>query len=72
MNLFDNLDIDIPCPHCGEKTKKRVGSAKNDTAFTCSSCGKVSTVDAGQLREGVKSAEKSLSDLKRAIAKLGK
>jgi uncharacterized Zn finger protein len=72
MNFFDNSDIEIPCLHCGKKTKKRVGSAKNDKTFTCPNCGEVSTVDPTQLRDNVKSADKALADFKRAIGKLGK
>ena len=72
MNLFDNSDIEIPCPHCGKKTKKRIGSVQNDKTFTCPSCRKTSTLDASGLRKGLKSAQNSIDDLKRTLGKIGK
>lgn len=72
MNLLDNSNIKIPCPHCGKKTKKRVGSVKNDKTFTCPSCGKTSALDASDLRKGLNAVQGSLADLQRTIGKFGK
>jgi transposase-like protein len=72
MSLFDNSDIEIPCPHCGKKTKKRIGSVQNSKTFACPSCGKTSTLDASGLGKGLQSAQKQIDDLKRALGKFGK
>lgn len=72
MNLFDNSDIEVPCPHCGKKTKKRVGSVKNNKTFTCPGCGKTSTLDTSGLRKGLDSAQANSDSLKRALGKFGK
>lgn len=45
MKLFDNLSIEIPCPHCGKKTKKPLRSVKNNQRFTCAFCHKTATFE---------------------------
>jgi endogenous inhibitor of DNA gyrase (YacG/DUF329 family) len=71
-SVFDNSDIEIPCPHCGKKTKQRIGRVKHDKNFTCPGCGKVSALDASGLRDGLKGAQRSLDDFARSLRKLGK
>ena len=72
MSLFDKSVIEIPCPHCGKKTKQAVGSIKDKQDFTCRHCGVVSTLDAKGLLKGLKSAEDSLASLKRTLGKFDK
>jgi transposase-like protein len=72
MKTFDNSDIEIPCPHCGKKTKKRLGGLKHDQDFTCPHCSQVSRIDTKGLTKGLKSVEDRLNNLRRTIGKLGK
>ena len=72
MNLFDNSDIEIPCPHCGKKSKQRLGGLNHNQDFTCPHCRQVSTLDTKGFDKGQKAINDSLDDFARAISKLGK
>jgi len=69
--MFNDIDITVPCPHCGHKTKKRVSWLKTNDKLACR-CGKTFTIDAKPLLEGLDDARKSLDDLKRNLGKIFK
>lgn len=71
-DLFDSHPVEITCPECGHKIKELLGRLKNDAQLTCPGCQSSITVDAKGLRDGLESVDKSLADLKRSFAKLGK
>lgn len=70
--MFDDAAISIPCPGCGEKTEKTIGWLKTHNHFACPACQKIITLEKEKLLSGLKSAEKSIADFQRSIAKLGK
>lgn len=69
---LDSSTIDVPCPGCGKKSKQRIGRLKRDPTLTCAGCGASIAVDAKQLRDAIRSVEKSLNDLTRRLGNLGK
>jgi len=68
--MFDTASIDIPCPACGKKTPQKLGWLKTHDNFTCAGCGHTVTVDAEQLRTGLKSVEKAVADFRRKLGRL--
>lgn len=71
MNLFENSDIEIPCPHCGKKSKQRLGGLQHEQDLICVHCSQRFTLDTQGLIDGLKSAQDSLNDFARSIGKLG-
>ena len=69
-SLLDGQHIELPCPHCGKKTKKLIGSVKKQKTFTCPACGKMSNLDTSGLLKGLGRVDRSLDRLKAAVKKL--
>jgi DNA-directed RNA polymerase subunit RPC12/RpoP len=69
---FDSTNIELTCPKCSHKFKQRIGRLKNNPNITCPGCAALILIDANVLRQGIKSAGKSLDDLTRDIGKLFK
>lgn len=69
---FDSSDIELTCPKCAHKFKQRLGRLKNDPDIPCPGCGALIHIDAKGLRDGLKSADKSVADFKRDIGKMFK
>lgn len=73
--MLDNVQIDIACPKCGRKFKERLGRLQNNPLLHCSGCGSEIQINAsgkGGLSEGMKSVDKSFSQLQSALKKLSK
>jgi len=69
---FDSADIELTCPKCAHKFKQQLGGLKNDPDIPCPGCGELIHINAKGLRDGIKSADKSVEDLKRKIGKMFK
>ena len=70
MNL-DDQKIDITCPSCRRKRSETVRKLKTNPALTCL-CGTTLEIDKNQLSAGLKSVEKSLSNIKRVVRRFNK
>lgn len=57
---FDEHELDIDCPHCGNSVKEKLGRLKSDPELTCVACNKTFAIDATKFRTGISEAEKSL------------
>lgn len=66
-SLSSTTKIPVKCPKCGHTTKKPLSELKPQATFTCA-CGTTITVNG----DGFESAGKSLDDLQKTIAKLGR
>ena len=60
--------IDIKCPKCGHKLKKRLSQLKANTDHPCPVCGTTLRIEG----DGFQSTGKSLSDAEKAIKNLGR
>ncbi|CDM59914.1 hypothetical protein LPU83_pLPU83a_0073 (plasmid) [Rhizobium favelukesii] len=67
--MFEDVEINIPCPGCGQKTKKSVAWLKANKQFTCDGCSNAVTVDAEKLFAGIKKADKTLADFRKKLAR---
>lgn len=72
MALFDKAPISIPCPGCGVKSQKTIAWIKTHKSYTCSGCGKVIELDAGQFRSAVNDVDESIKKFQRNIAAINK
>lgn len=68
--MFDKQTLDIPCPHCGQKTPKTVAWLKTKTDFPCLACGGIVAVDATDLTAKLKQADKIIAKFGKSFGKL--
>ncbi|WP_458760519.1 hypothetical protein ACSVBT_06925 [Afipia sp. TerB] len=61
--LLSNRSIGIPCPKCGEKTKKKIGWLKTHREFACAGCGAPVITDAKKLFGEISKADKTLGKM---------
>ncbi len=67
--LFDGLEIPIPCPECEHTTPKKVGWLKSNNQFPCPGCGKTITLKSEELIGGLADFEKEMEKFGRDISK---
>jgi transcription elongation factor Elf1 len=41
----EDLAVPVACPHCGYRTRTRIGGLKQNAKITCSSCGERFYID---------------------------
>jgi len=65
--FFDDAEIGVPCPACGQETKQRIGWLKTHNQMACAGCGEtIDLADAG-FREGLARAERAISDFSKGL-----
>jgi len=62
--LFDQQELEIPCPHCRTRFKKTVGELKQP-GVKCPLC--EADFETSQLKQQLDKVEQSLNDLQRNI-----
>ena len=63
--FFDDIDFDIDCPHCNKKITIKADQV--GSTVTCRYCkNKITLKDSG-FKSGIKSANKSMHDLDKAL-----
>lgn len=72
MAVFDDAEIGVPCPGCGHKNPKKISWIKTHTQMVCAGCGETVTIDSTKLQKGLAEVDKSISDLRKKFAKIGK
>lgn len=72
MKPFENLSIEFPCPHCGKKMKKPLGSMKNNRRATCTWCHKAFTFETNRVGKNLGGLDANLAGVKSSAAKLSK
>lgn len=70
--MFEQAELDIPCPHCDQKIQKTVGWLQNHDAITCPACSGTFRFSADELERGLKQAEKLLGELGAFAGRIGK
>lgn len=67
--MFENAELGIPCPGCGQKNPKAIAwiKANNHGHFVCDGCGERVRVEADELIAGLDKVDKSIADLRKAI-----
>lgn len=69
---FDDKDLDIPCPNCGNNIQEKLGRLKTDPELTCTACANTFTIDATKFRDGISEVEKSLDSFMADIGRMFK
>ena len=75
MDFSANIDsktMPFPCPGCGQEFKETIGRLKNNPTLVCPGCGKATTINADELREGIAAVQKSFDDLRGSLGDLSK
>lgn len=68
----DRAELEIPCPKCGHKTKRSIGSLKRDPNIDCAGCGVSFGVDLTEFNKGIRKVEEQLEALKKSLKGFGK
>jgi transcription elongation factor Elf1 len=79
-NALDSATVELPCPHCGKKSRETIGALKTKTNITCRHCGKKSRETIGALKTKTNitcrhcrgSFSLDASDLRREVAQAEK
>lgn len=59
--MFEEMELDVPCPHCGKTSKQRVSGTRKKKV-TCPKCRKTFDTDA---RDVKKKGDKVIDDFLR-------
>lgn len=70
--IFDDAEIEIPCPKCGYKTKQTIGRLRDQAQFECVGCGTTIKPSTRQFDSALNKVDQSIDDLRRQLATLGK
>jgi len=71
-SLFDKAEVTVTCPDCGHEHRKSLGWLRSNDAMVCAGCGQAITLKSEKLRAGLDSADKTIANFKRNIARLNK
>ncbi len=72
--MFDEIEIDIPCPNCDNKLRMTVKKLRTNPILHCKYCSndiKINT-DTSKFDRETQKVEKSLKKLKQTLKKFGK
>lgn len=70
MDLFDDVEIEIPCPDCGTLTHKTIGWIKSIGKYACLGCGRGIVLDPSDLIDSLKEVDDAIGDLSDTIDRL--
>lgn len=68
----DHAELQIPCPQCGQKTNRTIGSLKAKPEVTCTACGHVRVIETADFEERLRAAQKNAEAALKAIKGFGK
>lgn len=69
---FDDKQLHIPCPACGQQIDIRIGEAKREGRVTCPGCSQAITLDFTKFDAGVEEANEAARQLGRDLRALSK
>lgn len=69
--FLDDLAIELPCGHCGRKSKKTIGWINSHPQFTCS-CGTVTRINTDKFKPEIAKANAAFKKLGDSIKSLGR
>lgn len=65
--MFDNAEIEIPCPKCSVKAKKTIAWVKANDSLTCSGCDETIHVDKSGLIDGLQQVDRGIDGFRRKL-----
>lgn len=64
------IEIAVPCAHCGAKTSQSIGWLKARDHIDCAACGQSFGLDKSQFDEGVRAAEQAQQAVRDTMARV--
>lgn len=71
-SIFEKQKLTLKCGGCGRDISETLARLKTNPKLTCIGCGAVTEVSADDLARALKSAEKSVEGLRKAIRDFGR
>jgi transcription initiation factor TFIIIB Brf1 subunit/transcription initiation factor TFIIB len=72
QGIFDGHEIEVPCPKCGQKTKKTIGWLRDHAEMICAGCGVTIVLKDEGFRAGLDQADEAMKKVRAAFAGFGK
>jgi transposase-like protein len=72
MTVLDDASIELPCPHCRQAIKERLGKLKLNPRITCPKCRRTSEVKAEQLQSAANKLTQAFANIQQSLARLGR
>ncbi len=69
MAIYDDADVNPPCPATGHEYKKAMPWLHNETQFACEGCGDLVTLEKAKLRDDIRGLSKAWNGLLKRIKK---
>ncbi|MDP4074551.1 hypothetical protein [Acidovorax sp. A1169] len=72
MTVLDDASIELPCPHCQQTFKERLGKLKQSPRITCPRCRRTSEVTPEALQRATHKLTQAFANIQQSLARLGK
>ncbi len=72
MTVLDDASIELPCPHCQQTVKERLGKLKQSPRITCPRCRRTSEVTPGELQRATHKLTQAFANIQQSLARLGR
>ncbi|WP_428000272.1 hypothetical protein [Acidovorax sp.] len=72
MTVLDDASIELPCPHCQQTVKERLGKLKQSPRITCPRCRRTSEVTPEALQRATHKLTQAFANIQQSLARLGK
>ena len=72
MTVLDDATIDVPCPHCQQAIRERLGKLKLQPRVTCPRCRRTSEVKPEQLQRATAKLTQAFTNIQQSLARLGR
>lgn len=72
MTVLDDASIELPCPHCQQTVKERLGKLKQSPRITCPRCRRTSEVTPEALQRATHKLTQAFANIQQSLARLGR
>ena len=72
MTVLDDASIELPCPHCQQTVKERLGKLKQSPRITCPRCRRTSEVTPEALQRATHKLTQAFDNIQQSLARLGR
>ncbi|MDZ7867200.1 hypothetical protein [Acidovorax sp.] len=72
MTVLDDASIELPCPHCQQTIRERLGKLKQSPRITCPRCRRTSEVKPEELQRATHKLSQAFANIQQSLARLGK
>jgi len=72
MTVLDDASIELPCQHCQQTIRERLGKLKQSPRITCPRCRRTSEVKPEELQRATHKLSQAFANIQQSLARLGK